>query len=282
MASSMKYTRYCRSVLSTPAITVNRYEKGHRAGADICVLDLEDSIPPAQKNAARHQAQEFFSAPSAAATRCGIRVNTLTSPEGLCDLLAIRRYPVKPAIVVIPKVEAARDVEIAADVLGEVAPEIEFFAVVETPRGLDNASSIVTASGRLRAVIFGAADYSFAVGARRSWDCLLHARAHLVNSARGAGIEVVDAPLFELADAELLEHEATCAQSIGFSGKIAIHPRQIPVINKVFSPDAETIERARQIVAAGEQSERSITVVDGVMVGTPFFKAAQRLVRDFQ
>jgi citrate lyase beta subunit len=277
----MKYTRYCRSLLSTPASAVDKYSKGHEAGADICVLDLEDSIPPWGKEKARHQAEDFFTAPTAKATRCGVRINAVTEPDGLRDLLALQRYEVKPAVVVIPKVESARDVEIVAGVLGPVSPDLELFAVIETPRGLENVASIAAASGRLRALIFGAADYSIEVGARLSWDFLVHARARVVNAARAAGLEVVDAPLFEIADLGGLREEGGRARDLGFSGKIAIHPRQIPVINELFSPDARTLEKARKVVLAGRSNDSGIAVVDGVMTGLPFFEASRKLIEEF-
>lgn len=277
----MKYSRYCRSLLSTPASAVGRYAGGHRSGADICMVDLEDSIPPEGKEKARRQAEMFFSAPSAAGTRCAVRINAVTDPDGLRDLLAIARYPVRPGTVLVPMVESARDIEIVERVLAGVHPPVDLLAVVETPRGLENVAQIAAASGRLRALIFGSADYSFAVGARLSCETLAHARARVVNAARAAGVEVLDSPDFEIADAAGLRRVAQQAADMGFSGKIAIHPGQVPIINEVFSPDAATLRRARQVLAAGRENGRNVTVVDGMMVGLPFFAAAQRLIDEF-
>jgi citrate lyase subunit beta/citryl-CoA lyase/(S)-citramalyl-CoA lyase len=274
----MMYTRYCRSLLSTPASAVDRYASGHRSGADISMVDLEDSIPPDGKEKARQQAETFFSAPTAVATRCAVRINAVTDPDGLRDLLAIARYPVLPGTILVPMVESARDIEIVERVLDRVDPPVELLAVVETPRGLENVAQIAAASGRLRGLIFGSADYSFTVGARLSWETLVHARARVVNAARAAGVEVLDSPDFEVDDAARLRRIAEQARDLGFSGKIAIHPRQVPVINEVFSPDAATLRRARQVVAAGQANGLNVTVVDGMMVGLPFFAAAQRLI----
>jgi citrate lyase subunit beta/citryl-CoA lyase/(S)-citramalyl-CoA lyase len=268
-------------MLSTPALAQRRYVKGHQAGADLCVLDLEDSVPPWGKEQARHQAEQFFAAPSAAATRCGVRINAVTESDGIRDLLALQQYAVKPAVVVIPKVESARDVEIVAKILGPVVPDLELFAVVETPRGIENVASIATGSSRLRTLIFGAADYSFEVGARLSWDYLLHARSRIVNAARAANIEVVDAPMFDINDISGLREESRRSHALGFSGKIAIHPRQIPVINEVFSPDARTLQEANRVVSAAQSNDFRIAVVDGVMMGPPFFEAARRLIEEF-
>jgi (S)-citramalyl-CoA lyase len=277
----MKYTRYCRSVLNTPATAVDRYAKAHRSGADICVVDLEDAVPPWDKADARRLAEGFFTCPSATAARCGIRINSVTQPDGLRDLLMLQEYAIKPAIVVIPKVEAARDIEIVDGALSSHCPDTEYFAVIETPLGLENASGIARASRKLRALIFGAADYSLAVGARLSWDNLVHARARILNSARAAGLEAVDTPVFEVRDLVQLRRDSQRGRDLGFSGKIAIHPGQIPIINEVFSPDTDTLETARRIIAAGQTGSLNIAVVDGAMVGTPFFEASKRLIEEF-
>ncbi|GAA2577010.1 CoA ester lyase [Dactylosporangium fulvum] len=277
----MKYTRYCRSLLSTPASAVDRYEAGLRSGADICLVDLEDSIPPDEKANARTLAEGFFTTSRAVPVRRAVRVNAITVSDGLRDLLAVQAYRVSPDIVVLPMVESPRDIEIAARILARSCPDVELIAIVETPRGLTNLDLIATASPRLRALSFGAADYAFAAGARLSWETLVSARSLVVNSARAAGIEVIDAPTFEVADIATLRDEATRSRALGFSGKVAIHPRQVPVINEMYSPDAGTLEHARRVVAAGSEGGRRIAVVDGAMVGTPFFEASQQLIDEF-
>lgn len=276
----MKFSRYCRSLLSTPATAVNRYAKSQQSGADIAMVDLEDSVPPQRKEEARRAAAAFFTGPGGPARRA-VRINTLSEPDGLLDLLALRHYPVKPDLVLIPKAESARDIEIAEHVLGPACPDTDFFAVLETPRGLAGAAGIAAASPRLRAVVFGSADYAFAVGARLTWEALAYARGTVVNSARAAGIEVMDSPYFQAQDEEGLRGEAAAARDLGFSGKIAVHPRQVPLINEAFSPGPDLLDRARRVVAAGRESGRSATLVDGVMVGAPFFDASQKLIDDF-
>jgi citrate lyase subunit beta/citryl-CoA lyase/(S)-citramalyl-CoA lyase len=275
------FTRYCRSVLCTPATAPDRYVNCHRSGADICLVDLEDSVPAPAKADARSRATAFFSSASAAGRRCAVRVNVLTEPDGMRDLLALREYPVTPAIVLVPKVESPRDVEIVAQLLRPVRPDLELFAVIETPRGVENAAAIAATSPRPRALIFGSADYASALGIRLSWEPLVQARTRVVNAARASEVEAIDSPTFELQDLAALRREAALAQDLGFSGKIALHPRQVAVINQVFSPDAESIEAARRVVAAGQRSGQGITTVDGVMVGRPFFEASQRLLDEF-
>jgi citrate lyase subunit beta/citryl-CoA lyase/(S)-citramalyl-CoA lyase len=272
------YTRYCRSMLCTPAIAEERYARCHRSGADVCLVDLEDSVPPARKEEARCAAEAFFTGAPLPARRA-IRINAVTEPDGLRDLLALRRYPVPPDIVLIPKVESARDVQIVDQVLGE---RIELVGVIESPRGVDRIEEIATASSRLRALIFGAADYAMTMGIGLSWGPLTYARSRLVNTARAANIVAIDSPTFDLADLALLRTEATSAQGLGFSGKVALHPRQVAVLNEIFSPDAARLDQARRILTAGQRSGQGITTVDGSMIGRPFFEESRRLLDEFR
>jgi citrate lyase beta subunit len=277
----MMYTRYCRSVLCTPATSLERYVKCHRSGADICLVDLEDSVSVRRKEEARRQAAGFFSPMDDTPRRCAVRINSVTEADGLRDLLAIQHYPVKPPIVLVPKVESPRDVEIVEQVLRPSCPQVELFAILETPRGVENAAQIARASDRLRALIFGAADYAALLGIDVDWEPLSHVRARLVNGARTADIHVIDSPTFDLADTVLVRREAELAQAMGFSGKIALNPAQVTVINEVFSPSLEQLERAARIVDAAERSADDVTTVDGGMIGRPFFEASRRLLDEF-
>jgi citrate lyase beta subunit len=275
------FTRYCRSLLVTPATAIGRYASCHRSDADICSVDLEDSVPAHRKEEARRLATQFFTGADATGPPRAIRVNAVTEPEGLADLLALRHYPVKPAIVLIPKVESARDVEIVERILAEDCPGLELFAVIETPRGVERLAEITTSSRRLRALIFGAADYAMEVGIGLDWDPLVHVRARMVNSARAADLHVMDSPTFALTDMTLVHQESVLAQRLGFSGKIALHPRQVPVIRDVFSPDARQLELAGRVAAAAEHSDEGVTTLDDTMIGRPFFEASRRLLDEF-
>lgn len=276
------YTRYCRSMLCTPATSPDRYAKCHRSGADICLVDLEDSVSARRKKEARSEAGAFFSSALGATRHCAIRINSLTESEGLRDLLAIQDYPVKPAIVLVPKVESPRDLEIVEQVLLPRCPGVELFAVLETPLGVERAAQIAAGSGSLRALIFGAADYAAWLGIDVDWEPLVHARARVVNGAHAAGVHVIDSPTFELTDTKATQREAELALALGFSGKIALNPAQVTVINEVFSPGMEQLERAARVVEAARCSADDVTTVDGGMLGRPFFEASRRLLDEFQ
>jgi len=266
-----------RAWIITPGLRADRFEAAQTSGVDVAVVDFEDSVAPPDKQLARTTAQQFFDRPDALCT-LGLRMNSPTTLEGVRDLVAIATYACKPALVVVPKLESARDVEIVAGALDTDGYTPGIWALIETPRAFDKLPSILTAS-RLGGVIFGSADYAAAVGCALGWESLLYARSALVNSATAAGIPAIDAPVYDLHDLDGLRREAEQAKQLGFYGKGAVHPRQAPVIHDVFTPTEEEIAQARAILAAARESGRGITSIGGQMVGTPFFAAAEALVR---
>jgi (S)-citramalyl-CoA lyase len=153
---------------------------------------------------------------------------------------------------------------------------------VETARGVENVNAIATATPRLKALVFGSADFSFSVGASLTWEPMQYARARIVTAARAANLHVIDSPFFDIANLDGLRHEAGLARRMGFSGKAAIHPCQIESINHAFSPDERTLQKARKIIAESQAKDFNVVVVDGTMMGTPFVEAARRMLEEFE
>ncbi|MEU8568713.1 CoA ester lyase [Streptomyces pathocidini] len=267
-----------RAWIITPGLRAGRFEAAQTCGADVALVDLEDSVAPADKQAARISAQRFFDRPATPCT-LGLRMNSPTTLDGVRDLAALATYPRKPTVVLVPKVESARDIEIVAGVLDTDTHTPGIWALIETPRAFERLPAILSAP-RLGGVIFGSADYAAAVGCALDWDSLLYARSALVNSATAAGIPAIDAPVFDLNDPDALRREAEQSKQLGFHGKGAVHPRQARVIREVFAPSKEEIDQARAILAAGQASRSGITSVGGRMVGAPFFAKAKALVSE--
>lgn len=277
----MRFTTYCRSILFTPALLVERFTRGQQSGADMCLVDLEDSVASAYKDAARRQAEEFFSAPRTAPGRRAIRINALTRHEGLRDLLAIRDYSTKPDVVMVPKVESPRELEIVVQALGPECAHVDLLALVETARGVENVNAIASGSPQLKGLVFGSADFSFSIGAALTWEPMSYARAKLVTAARAANLHVIDSPFFDVSDLEGLRQESGLARTMGFNGKVVIHPGQIEIINRAFSPDERTLQKARKIITESQAKDFNIAVVDGTMMGAPFVEAARRMLEEF-
>lgn len=262
----------------TPGHSPARFPAAHGCGAEVALVDLEDSVPAALKPKARQAAAAFFTAPApAAASVLGVRISSPTTRDGIRDLAAVADYPVRPDVVLIPKTESPRDIEIAAGVLDAPGYTPHLYGLIETPRALEKLPSIVRAQ-RIAGVLFGTADYATATGCSPTWDALLHARSALVTSAAAAGILAIDSPFFDLEDHQGLRREAERARDLGFAGKCCVHPRQLPAVTAVFTPTDEEVAAARAIVAAAQDAGDRIVRVAGQMVGPPMVKAAQTLL----
>lgn len=261
----------------TPGHASARFPAAHDCGADVALVDLEDSVPAAVKAEARLNAAAFFTAPTAAGCVLGVRISSPTTRDGILDLGAIADYPVRPDVVLIPKVESARDFEIAAGALDTPGYAPHLYALIETPRALEELPSIVRAE-RIAGVVFGTADYATALGCSKGWEAMLHARSVLVTSAAAAGICAIDSPFFDLDDLDGLQGEAERAKGLGFAGKCCVHPRQLPVVTSVFTPTDAEVAAARALVAASDEAGGRIVRVDGQMIGPPMVKAARALL----
>ncbi|QIP74722.1 CoA ester lyase [Streptomyces sp. VN1] len=267
-----------RAWIITPGLHTDRFASAQKAGAAVAVVDVEDSVALPDKQAARTASEAFFALPDPPCT-LGIRMNGLTTIEGIKDLVALTAYTARPDLIVVPKVEASRDIELVAAALDADGYTPDIWALIESPRAFDTLPEIMRAP-RLGGVIFGSADYAASVRCGLGWDALRYARSALINAATAANVPAIDAPTWELDDPDALRRDAERAKELGFYGKGCVHPRHVQVINDVFMPTAEEIAQARAMVAAADASGGSVTTVDGQMRGTPFFNRARTLVAE--
>ncbi|MCK7624430.1 CoA ester lyase [Streptomyces sp. RS10V-4] len=267
-----------RAWIITPGLRTDRFEAARTCGASVAVVDIEDSVALHDKQSARTASEAFFT-PADPPCTLGIRMNGLTTLDGIKDLVALAAYTARPDLIVVPKVEAARDVELVAAALDADGYTPDIWALVESPRAFDHLPEIMRAP-RLGGVIFGSADYAASVRCGLGWDALHYARSALINAATAANIPAIDAPTWEIDDPDALRRDAERAKELGFYGKGCVHPRHVQVIDDVFTPTAQEIAEARAIVAAADASGGTVTTVDGHMRGTPFFNRARALVAD--
>lgn len=273
-----KFSRYCRTILFTPALVAERSVKAEITDADIALIDLEDSVAAAHKAEARARAVSVFSVRAETSRRRAVRINNLACPDGLLDLLALRDCAHKPEVVMVPKVESPRDLEIAAHLLGD---RVELIAIIETPLGIENIGATLSARARLTATIFGAADFALSTGTSLDWQSHQYARSRLVTATHAAGLHPIDSPWFDVVDTDGLTAAARRARELGYCGMGAVHPRQVGIINAIFSPSQADIEQARRVVAASASNGSGMCLIDGVAVGAPFIESAQRLLCEF-
>jgi citrate lyase subunit beta/citryl-CoA lyase len=279
--------RLRRTMLMTPGNREDRLRKSASYAADALVYDLEDSVPPSEKPAARQcVATALRDLPADGRERC-VRINALDSGWGLDDLQALPYDRIDS--IMVPKVESAaalRDVDARLTALGADRGRqrpIELIALVETPRGMLQALSIADASPRTTALFFGSGDYTSALGATVSEATLHYPRAVIAAAAAAAGLQAIDAAFFlDVKNAQATREDAQVARAFGFAGKVVFHPNQVDAVNQVFSPTCAEIERARLIVAAHEAQLRrghGTSVTDGVFVAVDLVAPARRLLR---
>lgn len=249
-----------------------------KVGADIHVLDLEDGVPATEKAAARDR-WTAIRHPSGA-TPLGVRINSIRTRHGVDDLAALLDAPIDPKIVVLPRVETPHDAAYVADVLSDAGKSADLWALIETGSGVLSATEIARSSSRLIALTFGAADFAADVGVGVRDGLVQDAAGRVAFAARAAGLQAIDAPTFEILDDDALRADCQRALELGFTGKVAIHPRQVATINAAFATCETDVQWAKDVIAAFARTDASFTKVDGVALGPPFLRRARQILRD--
>jgi len=252
--------------LFVPANRPERFAKAAGSGADAIIIDLEDAVAPAEKAAAR---AAFAGAVLPAGMAVFLRINPINTAFHEDDLAAARTKNL--AGVMLPKAESPAEIRRIAETLGAVP----IIALIETARGIAAAREIAQTQGVAR-LAFGSIDFCADIGAAHTRDALLAARAEIVLAARLAGLEApLDGVTTAIDDAALVEDDARHASSLGFGGKLCIHPRQIAPALRGFAPTAEDIAWAERILAAGPGA----AAIDGAMVDAPVQARARQILR---
>jgi len=261
------------TALYVPANRPDRFAKAVAAGPDLVVFDLEDAVPVADKADARGWAVAWVAANARGPVE--IRVNALDSPWIEDDLAAIRAVP--QVRLRVPKVESAADVHAVLDKV----PSARITALIESPLGLERAFEIATADPRLVAVALGEADLSSALGVDGP-EGLAWARGRLVSASRAAGL---GAPMMSVYpnvnDLDGLRKTSQEGRALGFVGRTAIHPRQLPTIVEAFTPTPAQITAAQELLDAVEKADIAnggvIVLPDGRMADPAMIGRAREL-----
>lgn len=277
-----------RTMLFVPGNRTKMIEKAKTLEPDALIFDLEDAVPPAEKGTARRMVREAMDSGDFQRFRIFVRVNAVTTGLLPGDLEAL----VSPNLygIVLPKTEDREGIEAAHRMLleqeqrqGLPSGHTRILPIVETVRGVLNLSQIAGSSERLVGLSYGAEDFATDLGVERSRECIegLYSRTMVALYARLTNVVAVDSVFADISDDEGLEKETLLARQLGFRGKFVIHPRQIEMVNRVFTPSKEEIERARQVVAAHEEAEargEASVTVDGKMVDIPIAERARSLL----
>jgi citrate lyase beta subunit len=277
-----------RALLFMPGDDRRKIEKGAGLGVDSIIMDLEDGVALNNKPAARETIAAALREVNFGRAEKLVRLNPVGSGLVADDLAAT--LPAQPDGYVIPKVESAGQIhEIAARLEnaehqhGWPHGSIRLLPIIETALGVVNLREIAASSPRLDALIFGAEDLAGDIGATRTadgWE-VFYARGAVVVHAKAFGLQAIDTPFVDLNDLDGLAAETRLALQMGYTGKLAIHPRQIEPIQQIFTPTPEAIARAKRLIDAHnahQDAKTGVFELDGKMVDRPMVRAAESIL----
>jgi len=268
-----------RSFIFAPGIRPDMFPKALASGTDIVCIDLEDAIAPQHKAEARAKTLALFAEPQADdGVERIVRINCTRTREGLADVLAIVESSTPPPAIMLPKVKSPAEIGALDELFSENELDTRFHVIVETNQALEAAQEIGRASPRIDALFFGGVDMAAELRVGGDWDSLVYARARVAHAAASAGLDVIDVPYLDLEDMDGMRAEAMAAANLGFGGKGAIHPKQIPHLNEIFAPGEAAVAHARRVIEAFETGETGLVVLDGKLLEKPVLRSMYRLV----
>ena len=268
-----------RSFIFAPGIQPEMFPKALKTGTDIVCIDLEDAIAPQHKDVARERTMKLFEVPQADdGVERIVRINCLRTLDGMADVRAVVESDTPPPAIMLPKVKSPEEVQALDELLSEHDKAVRLHVIVETNQALERAYEIAHASRRIDAMFFGGVDMAAELRAKNDWQCLLYARSRLAHAAAAAGLDVIDVPYLDLNDLDGMKEEARRAADLGFAGKGAIHPSQIPLLNEIFTPTADEVAHAERIVSAFREADTGLVVVDGKLIERPVLREMNRIL----
>ena len=277
-----------RSMLFLPGNNPNMLINGGCLGADAVILDLEDAVSPAEKDAARILVRNAMRYVDFRGCEVIIRINSVDTAYWQEDIRAV--LPLHPTMILLPKASTAQDVLTVnafitetEQALGLELGGVGLMPLIETALGVENAYAIASCCTRVKALFLGAEDLTADLQCKRTKEGreIEYARTRLVVAARAAGIDVYDTPFTDVNDDEGIEVDAALAKALGFSGKASISPRHVEVINRVFSPTLKDIAYAYEVMEAIQLAKaqgKGAIALHGKMIDAPIVARAERTI----
>jgi malyl-CoA/(S)-citramalyl-CoA lyase len=311
-------TRLHRSELAVPGSNVRMLEKAPRLGADIVMLDLEDAVAPDDKEQARANIIDALRELDWSGCSVSLRINGLDTPYCYRDLVDVVEQAGRHLdSIMIPKTGSAADVHLVATLLTQIEDamrlgrRIALSVLIETAVGMVNCDEIARACPeRMEAMVFGVADYAASLqshttsiggsnsdyailtdadgqsGRQHHWGDQWHfALSRIAVACRAYGLRPVDGPFGDFTDPEGYLASARRAAVLGYEGKWAIHPSQVPLANEVFTPDERIVHKTRRIIAAMEEAAaqgKGAVSLDGRLIDAASIRMAQNLLAKFE
>ena len=268
-----------RSFIFTPGLNPEMFPKAIASGADMVCIELEDGIAIKDKDEARKNTIEALKTLEVkSGVELVVRVNCQRTKFGLLDLEAFISSNLKVKAIMLPKVKTSDEIKFIDDLLTDCNLDTDLHVIMETNEALQNIYDIAHSSKRIVALYFGGVDMAAELRVPNSYENLLYARSKLVHAGASVGIDVIDVPYLDLEDMDGMKKEAELVRDLGFTGKGSIHPKQISVLNEIFTPSMEEISKAKKIVNQFNESNTGLVVIDGKLIEKPVLREMQRKI----
>ena len=268
-----------RSFIFTPGLKPEMFPKAVASGADMVCIELEDGIAIKDKNEARKNTIEALETLEVkSGVELVVRVNCQRTKFGLLDLEAFISAKTKVKAIMLPKVKTPDEIAFIDDLLTDCGLDTDLHVIMETNEALESIYEIANASKRIVALYFGGVDMAAELRVPNEYKNLIYARSKLVHAGASVGVDVIDVPYLDLDDMDGMKKEAELVRDLGFTGKGSIHPKQINMLNEIFTPSKEEIVKAKRIVDQFNASNTGLVVIDGKLIEKPVLREMQRKI----
>ena len=268
-----------RSFIFTPGLKPEMFPKAIASGTDMVCIELEDGIAIKDKDEAR---KNTFKALETLEVKSGVelvvRVNCQRTKFGLMDLEAVVSSKTNVKAIMLPKVKTPDEITFIDDMLTDCGLNTDLHVIMETNEALESIYDIAHASKRIVALYFGGVDMAAELRVPNEYKNLIYARSRLVHAGASVGVDVIDVPYLDLEDMDGMKKEAELVRDLGFTGKGSIHPKQINMLNEIFTPSKEEIIKAKKIVDQFNKSDTGLVVIDGKLIEKPVLREMQRKI----
>ena len=268
-----------RSFIFTPGLNPEMFLKALASGADMVCIELEDGIAIKDKDEARKNTiNALKNLKINNDVELVVRVNCQRTKPGLLDLEAFISSKLNVKALMLPKVKTPDEITFIDDLLTDCNMDTDLHVIMETNEALENIYDIAHASKRIVALYFGGVDMAAELRVPNSYENLIYARSKLVHAGASVGIDVIDVPYLDLEDMDGMKKEAELVRNLGFTGKGSIHPKQINILNEVFTPSKEEIIKAKRIIDQFNASDTGLVVIDGKLIEKPVLREMKRRI----
>ncbi len=268
-----------RSFIFTPGLDPDMFPKALASGADMVCIELEDGIAIKDKDQARKNTINALKTLEVKDdVELVVRINCQRTKFGLLDLEAFISSKLKIKALMLPKVKTPDEITYIDDLLTDCDLDTDLHVIMETNEALENIYNIAHSSKRIVALYFGGVDMAAELRVPNNYQNLIYARSKLVHAGASAGLDVIDVPYLDLEDMNGMKKEAELVRDLGFTGKGSIHPKQINILNEIFTPSKDEIDKAKKIVDQFNASNTGLVVIDGKLIEKPVLREMQRKI----